>query len=169
MDSENMIKEYFNSRISTLIGFLRKNPVIALISILFFIFYSLPNMKLYFISRQTYSFLLFSSYFSILVIIVFYFANKKVSEIKQKSVFKNNNYLKGIDTPEWLSLIWGTSLIGLLLSALSAAIIDLFSIIFTLLNFMTPGNENAAATALWLSMAVIFLLFNNVLNKQLAK
>jgi len=72
-----MIKEYFNSRISALLELFRKNPILAIISMLFFIFYSLPVLKLYFINQSMHSLLLYGSYASILSIAVFYFANKK--------------------------------------------------------------------------------------------
>jgi hypothetical protein len=164
-----MIKEYFNSRISALSELFRKKPIMAIIPMLVFIFYSLPILKPYFISQKAYFFLLFCSYASILSIAVFYFANKKVGKIEQKSVFKDNNYLKGLDLPRWLFIIWGTSLLALFLSAFFSIIVDLFSVIFSLLNLIIPGNEKAAATsALGLSIAILFLLFNNAINRQMS-
>src|SRR3989344_2590483 len=81
----------------------------------------------------------------ILSIAVFYFANKKVERIKQKSVFKDNNYLKGLDIPKCLFIIWGTSLLALFLSAYFSIIFDFFSVLFSLLNIVIPGNEKATA------------------------
>ncbi|AJF60653.1 MAG: hypothetical protein J4224_02825 [Candidatus Diapherotrites archaeon] len=165
-----MIKEYFNSRISALLELFRKNPILAIISMLFFIFYSLPVLKLYFINQSMHSLLLYGSYASILSIAVFYFANKKVERIKQKSVFKDNNYLKGLDIPKCLFIIWGTSLLALFLSAFFSIIVDFFSVLFSLLNIVIPGNEKATAISSFvLSIAIVFLLFNNAINRQLVK
>lgn len=163
-----MIKEYFNSRISALLELFRKKPIVAIISMLIFVFYSLPILKLHFISQEAYFFLLFGGFASMLSIAVFYFADKKVRLVEQKSVFEGSSYLKGLDVPKWLFIIWGTSLLALFLSALFSIIVDFFSAIFGLLNLAFPGNEKIAViSALALSMAMLFLLFNNAINRQM--